>query len=128
MNSDTQAIGFGLGVLTFVSTYIYCIATYGFLFGVGLGWLPAIICALVIGFAWPVIVVLGAIVALGYASVICFAIASAHMAEPKPVAYSSPADGWDVAVGFVGGLVVLCFIGFGFWSAYKDTKKPTRQK
>lgn len=45
-----------VGFLTFASVWIGCIATYGFLFGVGLGWLPAIIVAVVVGYCWPVIV------------------------------------------------------------------------
>ncbi len=44
-----MAIGVFLGVaawvLTFVGCWFYCVAEYGFLLGVGLGWLPALICA-----------------------------------------------------------------------------------
>ena len=44
-----MAIGVFLGVaawvLTFVGCWFYCVAEYGFLWGVGLGWLPALICA-----------------------------------------------------------------------------------
>lgn len=38
---------FGLctGLVTFVSLWIYCIVHYGFLLGVGLGWLPSLIVA-----------------------------------------------------------------------------------
>ena len=47
------------GVLVFIGTWIYCIATYGFLFGVGLGWLPACIVAVIVGaiagHLWPLI-------------------------------------------------------------------------
>jgi hypothetical protein len=49
------AIGYVLGavagVITFIGAYIYCIATYGFLFGLGLGWLPSGILAAIIGWA-----------------------------------------------------------------------------
>jgi hypothetical protein len=41
--------GLVVGALTFVGSYIYCIVTYGFLFGLGLGWLPSGILA---GLAW----------------------------------------------------------------------------
>jgi len=45
-------------ILVFIGSWIYCIATYGFLLGVGLGWLPALITAAVsgaiIGFLWPI--------------------------------------------------------------------------
>jgi hypothetical protein len=40
-------LGWLVGPVTFIGCYIYCIATYGFLFGVGLGWLPAWIVAVV---------------------------------------------------------------------------------
>ena len=35
--------GLVVGAITFIVSWIYCIATYGFLFGVGLGWLPSLI-------------------------------------------------------------------------------------
>ena len=42
-------IGCGLGLLagmiTFTSVYIYCVVTYGLLFGLALGWLPSAILA-----------------------------------------------------------------------------------
>jgi hypothetical protein len=40
-------------VIIFVGCWIYCIAHYGFLLGVGLGWLPAMIVATVASFFWP---------------------------------------------------------------------------
>jgi hypothetical protein len=42
-----------VGVLTFVGCWIYCIASYGFLLGVGLGWLPSGIVAVIAAFLWP---------------------------------------------------------------------------
>lgn len=53
--------GYGTGFaitasITFIASWIYCIATYGFLFGVGLGWLPSIIVAVIAGALWPLIV------------------------------------------------------------------------
>ncbi len=44
-------------VVTFFSSWIYCIASYGFLFGVGLGWLPSLIVAPVVGALWPLLAV-----------------------------------------------------------------------
>lgn len=44
------------GVIIFVGCWIYCIATYGFLFGVGLGWLPSIIVAFLTAWLWPLAV------------------------------------------------------------------------
>ena len=52
------------GFITFVICYIYCIATYGFLLGVGLGWLPSGIVARIVGFIWPLVVFLLAILLL----------------------------------------------------------------
>ena len=44
------------GVLIFIGTWIYCIVSYGFLLGVGLGWLPALITAGVLCWFWPLYV------------------------------------------------------------------------
>lgn len=40
--------------LIFIGSWIYCIASYGFLLGVGLGWLPSLIVAYFASFLWPV--------------------------------------------------------------------------
>lgn len=53
-----------VGVPTFIGTWIWCIAEYGFLLGVGLGWLPSIIVAVFAGALWPLIVIL--LVLLGF--------------------------------------------------------------
>jgi hypothetical protein len=45
------AFGIGAGVITFIGAWIYCVATYGFVLGLGLGWFPAAICAGIIGWA-----------------------------------------------------------------------------
>ena len=50
-------LSYMIGFLTFAGCWIYCISTYGFLFGVGLGWLPAIICAGFAALLWPLAVV-----------------------------------------------------------------------
>lgn len=42
--------------IVFFCSYIYCIVTYGFLFGLGLGWIPSYIAALLAAFLWPFIV------------------------------------------------------------------------
>ena len=61
------AIGYVLGavagVITLVGAYIYCVATYGFLFGLGLGWLPSIILAGMIG--WAVVFLWGPAIVIG---------------------------------------------------------------
>ena len=52
-------IGAISGITSFVASWIYCIATYGYLLGVGLGWLPSVIVAFLaywaIGLLWGVI-------------------------------------------------------------------------
>lgn len=51
--------GAGLTALAiFAGSWIYCIATYGYLLGVGLGWLPSIIVAGIAAFLWPLIALL----------------------------------------------------------------------
>ena len=44
-----KVLGAISGVLIFIGAYIYCIATYGFLLGLGLGWLPSGIVAAIVG-------------------------------------------------------------------------------
>jgi hypothetical protein len=59
-------IGAGLGGLigfgTFFGAYIYCIATYGFILGFGLGWIPSVIAAIIVSqvvrFLWGPMAVL----------------------------------------------------------------------
>jgi hypothetical protein len=55
------------GGITFIVSYIYCIANYGFLLGVGLGWLHSFIVAVVAAILWPLI-------ALALAAVVCFVV------------------------------------------------------
>lgn len=43
-------------IITFIGCWIYAIATYGFLFGVGLGWFPSAIVASIVSFLWPLII------------------------------------------------------------------------
>lgn len=57
--ADWGAVYLGIGrllgglaaIATFIGSWIYCVATYGFLVGVCLGWLPALIVALIVGAA-----------------------------------------------------------------------------
>ncbi len=51
-------------VLAFAGCWLYCIATYGFLLGFGLGWFPSAIAAALVALVWPlaaVVVVMTAI-------------------------------------------------------------------
>lgn len=49
-------------VLVFFGCWAFCVAKYGFLLGVGLGWLPSGIVAAVAGFLWPLLVIIAAYV------------------------------------------------------------------
>jgi len=55
-------LGALIGTVTFIGAYIYCIASYGFLFGFGLGWIPSGIVALIVSqvvrFLWGPIIFL----------------------------------------------------------------------
>ena len=53
--------------IVFIGTWIWCISEYGFLLGVGLGWLPSGSVAGIAGFLWPLI-------ALAIAAVIVFLV------------------------------------------------------
>jgi hypothetical protein len=55
-----EVVGWIMGLLTFVGCYIYCVATYGFLWGLGFGWLPSIIAACIVRWCWPATLGLGA--------------------------------------------------------------------
>lgn len=50
------AIGHGLGLLAalaaFLASWWYCAATYGYLLGFGLGWLPSLILAAILSAAF----------------------------------------------------------------------------
>lgn len=62
------SVGFAItAFIVFVGCWIYCIATYGFLVGVGIGWLPSGIVAAIAGAVWPLI-------AIGIAGVILIAM------------------------------------------------------
>lgn len=65
MTSD-QYMGIGMlfAIPAFIISYIYCIAIYGFLFGVGLGWLPSFIVAFVVLWLWPFIAIALAILVI----------------------------------------------------------------
>jgi hypothetical protein len=53
------------GLIIFCTSYVACIATYDFIFGVGLGWLPSLMMALIFCWLWPVIVT-GCVLSLIY--------------------------------------------------------------
>jgi hypothetical protein len=55
-------LGGFIGFVTLIGAYIYCIATYGFILGFGLGWIPSVIAAIVVSqvvrFLWGPILIL----------------------------------------------------------------------
>ena len=58
--------GFITGALVFIGVWIYALASWGFLVGMTIGWIPALISAVIAGFIWPVlaVVVIGIILLL----------------------------------------------------------------
>lgn len=63
-------LGYITAFLTFVGCWIYCAATYGFLLGFGLGWLPSAIAAVMAGGA---VALLWGPIAVGLVMLIYFA-------------------------------------------------------
>lgn len=51
-------VGYAISfVIVFIGCWIYCVATYGFLLGVGIGWLPSIIAAGIVSIFWPLLLI-----------------------------------------------------------------------
>ena len=49
-------VGFVItALLSFIASWIYAWAQWGFLLGLGLGWIPSIFIALIAGFLWPLL-------------------------------------------------------------------------
>ena len=54
--SNIYKIGFFItAVIAFIACWIYAIVSWGFLIGVGMGWIPSVFIALIAGFIWPLI-------------------------------------------------------------------------
>jgi hypothetical protein len=57
MENNEYTIGAWIvGVISFVGIWIYALATWGLLFGLMFGWIPALIGGAIIGFLWPLAV------------------------------------------------------------------------
>lgn len=54
-----------IGLVTFFACWAYAIFQWGFLLGLGLGWLPSFFIALIAGFVGPALVVIGLFVLAG---------------------------------------------------------------
>lgn len=51
-------VGYAISfVIVFIGCWIYCVATYGFLLGVGLGWFPSMIAAAILSIFWPLLLI-----------------------------------------------------------------------
>jgi hypothetical protein len=65
--SDKNTYEIGIPItfwIVFIGTWIWCIDEYGFLLGVGLGWLPSAITAALMAFLWPLLLLAIIILAL----------------------------------------------------------------
>ena len=69
MDEDLIIGGFLFGGVTFIGCWIYCISEYGFLLGVGLGWLPSLITGVVVGALWPIVALLAVLALIRYCQV-----------------------------------------------------------
>lgn len=78
------------GIATFIGGWIYCVAHYGFLIGVSLGWIPAGICAAVVG---GLVMFLWGLAALG---ALAWAINASQPSQPAAT-YTPAADAAAVA-------------------------------
>ncbi|HQU67042.1 MAG TPA: hypothetical protein PLI43_02465 [Albidovulum sp.] len=53
-----------IGVVTFVGSWVYAVSEWGFLLGVGLGWIPSLFIGIIAGFVGPPVLALGLVVLL----------------------------------------------------------------
>ncbi len=59
MGNTYKTVGGLVGFVAFAASWLYCIFTYGFLIGVMLGWIPALIVGFIAGVLWPIVIILG---------------------------------------------------------------------
>lgn len=93
-----RAIGtFGgiVGLIVFFGSWAYCIATYGFLLGVGLGWLPSAITATIVA-----AVVVAIIYALFYTIRIIFRVLTMPIRIPTIVNHEARERARRRAMGY----------------------------
>src|SRR6516164_9198817 len=65
LNVGGGLLGVIVGLATFVTAWAFCTIHYGFLFGFGLGWLPAGMLASIVGAVWWLVSPLAAGLLLG---------------------------------------------------------------
>jgi len=88
MGDGYRALSYIIGLVAGVITWLYAIATWGFLLGVGFGWIPAVLVGIVVGFLWP-------IAALGILLVVLLLVnerskAPRSVSTSPPLPYSAP--------------------------------------
>lgn len=52
----SKILGWIAGIITFFGAWIYCVSEYGFLWGFGFGWVPALILSVIVCYLmylWP---------------------------------------------------------------------------
>lgn len=55
-----------LGMLAFPCCWIYSVVRFGLFVGIGLGWFPSLVIAVLVGLAWPLIPLSAATLALAF--------------------------------------------------------------
>jgi len=87
--STTQTVGatyagvgfvFGViaGIVTFIAAWAYCVMSYGFVLGLGLGWFPAAICAGIVGWATVFLWGIALLIILAIGGFLLISIANLH--------------------------------------------------
>ena len=57
-DADAYKLGYVITwLIVFIALWVYAVFEYGYLLGVGLGWLPAIIVATLVSFLWPLLLI-----------------------------------------------------------------------
>ncbi len=46
-----------VGVLSFIAIWLYSLASWGLLIGLMIGWIPALIGGMILGFLWPLVII-----------------------------------------------------------------------
>jgi hypothetical protein len=93
------------GPATFLAVWIYCAITYGFLLGFGLGWIPALILALLVAvatiFLWPLA-----------ALVLLYVIYRAFVIHPESLTY----------IALLFGVIAIATVWW--WHVVRHNKPP----
>jgi hypothetical protein len=85
--------GVAAGVVTFIGAWAYCVMTYGFVLGLGLGWFPAAICAGIIGWATVFLWGVALLITLAIGGFVLLAILPLHSSLVLHLASAPPPAG-----------------------------------